>query len=334
MTVRPLDFGSDDEMARMYHLGVAVRTHQRPHVHPATLREVVSAMRYVDPGEDSLVIGSFDGDTLIAMATVWIPLDANLDTVWAQIDVHPDHCRRGHGRMLVAATADQARQRGRTRIIVETITASGSGPDHPYHRFAAALGFRPGLPAVIRRLELPIDSGRLDALAAQATEVAGDRYDVQAVEEVPESLISSLCDCMNRVGSQAPTGDIAWEEERLDAARYQALVRHERELGQRRLTGLAVERSTGDVVAFTELTLRADPNPHVQQGGTLVRSEHRGHRLGLAVKVANLRLLAQAAPARRAVFTGNAAVNEHMVAINDALGFVPFEAETPYYLTL
>lgn len=209
VTIRRLDLGSDDQMARMYRLGVAVRTYQRPHVHPSTLAEVVASVRYVDPGEDFLVIGCFEGDALVAMVSVWLPLDANLDTAWAQIDVHPDHRRRGHGRALVAATADQARQRGRTRIIVETITASGSGPDHPYHRFAAALGFRPGLPAVIRRLELPIDSGRLDALAAQATEVAGDRYDVQAVEEVPESLISSLCDCMNRVGSQAPTGDIA-----------------------------------------------------------------------------------------------------------------------------
>lgn len=321
-------------MARMYHLGVAVRTHQRPHVHPSTLLEVVRSVRYVDPGEDSLVIGSFETDALVAMVSVWLPLDANLDTVWAQIDVHPDHRRRGHGRALVAATADLARQRGRNRIVVETITPAGAGSDHPHHAFAAALGFRPGLPAVIRRLELPVDSGRLDSLAAEAAGAAAGRYGVQAVEVVPESLIQSLCECMNRVGSEAPTGDIIWEEERLDAARYQARVGHERAIGQRRLTGLAVDRLSGQVVAYTELTLSADPNPHVQQGGTLVRAEHRGHRLGLAVKVANLRLLAQVAASRRAIFTGNAAVNEHMVAINEALGFVPFEAETPYYLTL
>ena len=318
----------------MYHLGVAVRTFERPHVHPGTLREVVAAIRYVDPGEDSMVIGSFQGDTLVAMASAWLPLDANLDTVWAQIDVHPAHRRRGLGRALVEATVDQARQRGRGRIVVETITPSRAGPDHPYHRFAAALGFRPGLPAVIRRLGLPIDPGQLDSLTLQTSAWTADRYDVRAVEEVPAAWIPSLCECMNRVESQAPTGDITWEEERLDAARYQSRLAHEREMGMRRLTALAVERRTGQVVAYSELTLRADPHPYAQQGGTLVRSAHRGHRLGLAVKVANLRLLAHLAPSRLAVFTGNAAANQHMVAINEQLGFVPFEAETPYYLPL
>ena len=46
-----------------------------------------------------------------------------------------------------------------------------------------------------------------------------------------------------------------------------------------------------------------------------------GHRLGLAVKIANLDLLAEKAPAVRLIVTGNAQSNAPMIAVNDMLGF-------------
>jgi hypothetical protein len=57
------------------------------------------------------------------------------------------------------------------------------------------------------------------------------------------------------------------------------------------------------------------------QSGTLVVGAHRGHRLGLAIKVANHRALAERFPELEWVVTGNADVNAHMNAINDRLGF-------------
>jgi len=54
---------------------------------------------------------------------------------------------------------------------------------------------------------------------------------------------------------------------------------------------------------------------------TAVRPEHRGHRLGLLVKIAMLDLLTVHEPAVRRIQTDNAASNPHMVAINEQLGF-------------
>ena len=45
----------------------------------------------------------------------------------------------------------------------------------------------------------------------------------------------------------------------------------------------------------------------------------------MAVKVANLRLLQQHSAAVRSLYTYNAGVNEHMLAINRGLGFAPSE---------
>ena len=81
--------------------------------------------------------------------------------------------------------------------------------------------------------------------------------------------------------------------------------------------------ATGDheVVAYTDLIVKADPADRVQQWGTLVHRDHRGHRLGTAVKVANLRALQERFPDRTEVVTSNAEVNQYMVDINDRLGF-------------
>jgi hypothetical protein len=52
-----------------------------------------------------------------------------------------------------------------------------------------------------------------------------------------------------------------------------------------------------------------------------VTRQHRGHRLGLLVKTAMLEWLAVAEPRLERIVTGNAAVNQHMIAINEELGY-------------
>jgi hypothetical protein len=64
------------------------------------------------------------------------------------------------------------------------------------------------------------------------------------------------------------------------------------------------------------------PESIVQQD-TLVTSEHRGRRLGMLTKVANLRRAQSRWPSARSVLTWNANENQHMLAINIALGFKP-----------
>ncbi len=50
-------------------------------------------------------------------------------------------------------------------------------------------------------------------------------------------------------------------------------------------------------------------------------AEHRGHRLGMLLKVANLQELAHYAPEAPLVFTFNAEENRHMLNVNEAVGF-------------
>ena len=79
----------------------------------------------------------------------------------------------------------------------------------------------------------------------------------------------------------------------------------------------------GRLVAFTDLQIPLAQPERAHQAGTLVLSEHRGHRLGALVKVAVLRELAATLPEVRRISTYNSDSNLPMVAVNEALGFRP-----------
>jgi hypothetical protein len=65
----------------------------------------------------------------------------------------------------------------------------------------------------------------------------------------------------------------------------------------------------------------------VDQYATLVLREHRGHRLGMLLKVGNLVHLARERPGHPSVITFNAEENRHMLDTNEALGFVAIAHE-------
>jgi hypothetical protein len=81
--------------------------------------------------------------------------------------------------------------------------------------------------------------------------------------------------------------------------------------------------ATGRLVGYTDLVVAPGTPDLAVQGDTLVLREHRGHRLGLALKVANLRALQAALPHVTTLRTWNADTNTPMLAVNRRMGFEP-----------
>ena len=84
---------------------------------------------------------------------------------------------------------------------------------------------------------------------------------------------------------------------------------------------------TGHLVGFTVLSVPQQAHRSAAQYATLVLREHRGHRLGMLLKVANLVHLERVSPGHPSVTTFNAEENRHMLAVNEALGFRPILVE-------
>ena len=125
-----------------------------------------------------------------------------------------------------------------------------------------------------------------------------------------------------------PAGAIAGGLELWDASRIRDGERRAREAGRTHLNVVAVAPD-GEVAGFTELSLLPD-SPAVEQWDTIVLAPHRGHRLGMRLKLANLVALDEADPDRERIYTWNADENSHMLAINVALGFRPFALESTW----
>ena len=76
------------------------------------------------------------------------------------------------------------------------------------------------------------------------------------------------------------------------------------------------------MVAHTDAFVTPDGRRAVQ-AGTIVAREHRGHRLGLAIKCANLLALEADHPECAVIDTTTNSANAPMHSVNDRLGFRP-----------
>jgi hypothetical protein len=83
----------------------------------------------------------------------------------------------------------------------------------------------------------------------------------------------------------------------------------------------AVCRATGQLAAVTEIGLPRPGEDLGMQFATVVAREHRGHRLGILVKLANLKLIAGHAQSPERICTWNGESNEHMIRVNEEIGF-------------
>lgn len=304
--------------------------HERPWESVWSLPELRARFEHPDAGERTELFAAFDADTLVGGGYAAFPLDDNTDKADVHVMVAPEHRRRGAGTRLVEAMADRAAGDGRSLLTAESSYPFEERETHGYRRFAEANGFRLVNTEVVRLLQLPVGRGLLDRLVTGSAAHHGD-YRIETITgAVPERYLPSYCHTHNQLAVDAPTGDIDFEEEAMTPQRFRQSEQRMKAAGQTRLSAVAL---TGDdqVVAYSDLVVKDDPGERVQQWGTLVDRAHRGHRLGTAVKAANLLTLQRMFPDRTEVVTSNAEVNRNMVDINDRLGFRPV-AVLPMFL--
>ena len=317
-----VDVHDDAQCAAVYAVVMASRTYLRPWDDSDGYEPTVDEWRYEDPSERTEKWAVEDDGQVVGVATLFLSMDDNTDKIWAEVDVHPDHRGRGAGTALAQVLERRARELGRPEVLVEVYLPPDATGEHPYERFAAAQGYTAESTDNVRILDLPVADDVLGRLEASARERWGEAYRLETYTDgLPAELVVGYCRVSNLLNVDAPTGAVDFEAETLTPERYRGYLDLERRQGRRRLTTVAIEEATGEVVAYTDLVLPSGAPTKAWQWGTLVDRAHRGHRLGMAVKVANLRALQQANPERTTVSTGNDATNSYMVGINVELGF-------------
>jgi RimJ/RimL family protein N-acetyltransferase len=106
-----------------------------------------------------------------------------------------------------------------------------------------------------------------------------------------------------------------------DATRVRDAERRMRLQGVRAHTMAVRHDASGELGGFTMVEVGPEQPEWGFQALTAVVREHRGHRLGLLLKLAMMDRLAAAEPQVTRLLTSNSATNKHMIAVNEALGY-------------
>jgi GNAT superfamily N-acetyltransferase len=260
---------------------------------------------------------------VVGVALMEFPMLENPHSTEITLAVHPNHRRRGVGTAIVEKMAERAGADGRRTLNTIVDVPVALAAEHASVPFARSTGFEQTLTGNKRLLRLPFDAGRRDELRAMVAN-APDAHEYRTMAFVapwPEEFLDDHCTLLRVMSTDEPAGDGERQAEHWDAAR---LCENDQLDAAREATVLAAVAQhvrSGKLVATTEISVSKDSPGEAWQQVTVVHPDHRGHRLGLAVKLANLNLLAERAPDVRVVQTGNAAVNKPMIAVNEMMGF-------------
>ncbi|GAB3825692.1 GNAT family N-acetyltransferase [Kribbella italica] len=223
-----------------------------------------------------------------------------------ELSVHPADRRQGIGSRLLDAALQGASENDATTVLADATV--GSAGDH----FLAARGFAVALQLVYTRLTLA------DAKPS-ISPVAGYRL-TSWTGVPPEGLIESFTDARGAM-SDAPVGDIAYGDETWDVERSRQAAEAVAQRGDLLETVAALDESTGEVVAYTELVVPGDGQGDAQHYGTAVVPAHRGHGLARWLKAEQIRQTIIRHPKLAGLLTDTAATNDAMRRTNDSLGY-------------
>lgn len=266
--------------------------------------------------------------------------EGETETAWVLVQVLPEFRGRGIGRALADRAEQHVRDDGRHKILVYNASTELGGrrlpsptgfgsiaADSRETLFLQRRGYRFEQVERVSRLALPLTG--LEQRLQDAVAASGPDYVVHTWERhTPERWIPDMALLLTRMSTDAPSAGMEepediWTPERL----IEQESRSAREQPRHRLTAAAEHVPSGELVAFTELSVPPQRHRAVSQYATLVRREHRGHKLGMLVKVRNLIHLAEKYPGHPSVTTFNAEENRHMLNVNEELGFLPIAYE-------
>ncbi|MCX8453208.1 GNAT family N-acetyltransferase [Paenarthrobacter ureafaciens] len=303
-------------------------------------------LEFSDPYERQIILVAKVDGKIVGTIDIALPLADNIDLAEFTLDVLPEYQRRGVGRHLLEAAEQLARAEGRTMVLVDTNHPATSLTEIPEDQLIPGTG--PGfVPVSSREVDfaqragytlqhieqfsscvLPLDSKLVADLQAEAEEANAGRYALHHwTDRCPERLLEGVAELENAAGEVVHGDDEDDEPAGADTGMvFDAAVLRETEdaaMAQgRRTVVTAVEHvATGKLVGLTTISVLAHRQDVVFQDDTLVLQEHRGNKLGLLIKVANMERLSEQFPDARVIYTWNAPENRYLLTVNKQLGF-------------
>ncbi len=269
-----------------------------------------------------------DRGRVVGVVQVHLPRWDNRHLAIVDVAVDPALRRHGLGRRLFGAAVARARTDGRSVIVVQ-------GWDRPHATgFAAAVGLERASEEAQRRLDVwALDRTALGSVRTEATQRAAGYELLRVPGAVPAPLLPGLLRVTESI-NDAPLDDLDIEDEVATEQRLRAFEAAQQAMGRRIYRVVARQAASGELAGHTLVCVDAEHPWCGWQLDTSVLAVHRGHRLGLLLKVELLDWLAEAEPQLRSLDTWNAVSNPHMEEVNERVGFRLVGHQTAWQLRL
>ena len=168
---------------------------------------------------------------------------------------------------------------------------------------------------------LPLDTKLVAELEAEAEEANAGRYRLHHwTDRCPDQWLEAVAALENQAGEDEVPGPDA-QEMVFDGG----ILREAEEVtiaqGRRTVVTAVEHVASGTLVGLTTISVLALRPDVVFQDDTVVLQEHRGNKLGLLIKVANMERLSEQFPDARVLYTWNAPENRYLLKVNQQLGF-------------
>ena len=293
----------------------AISDAEAPWSQPVTVRSVQGMMKYGWDLEPGRYFGGFADGRLVALGVVHTSEWDNLDLAWLELKVHPEARGRGHGRAMRDHLERVAHEMGRTKLGADAWDGS------PGVAFAERSGYTAASRAVNRRQHLAdVPLEKVKELYADAESAATAYELVRIIGQTPADMLEQVA-LMSAAINDAPLDDLDIEDEVYPPQRvhdYEVAIELR---GHRFYRLLARHRDTGELAGHTIVAVEEERPQMGHQHDTSVVRSHRGHRLGLLLKAGMNLWLAETEPQLETVDTWNAESNDHMIGVNEQLGY-------------
>ncbi|MGH3509642.1 MAG: GNAT family N-acetyltransferase [Nocardioidaceae bacterium] len=319
MEIREIGVGDEPAVRRHWEIGKQVMEYRRPWNWYWAWESAWATIQLKSREFERTLLAAFDGGRMEGTAWIGYPLLDNKHSAFLDVMVPPDGRLRGVGSALCAHAEGLVSGRGRRTVMAEVIVGIDE-VDSPGMAFAEHRGYTMGVSDGMKVVDLFETEPTWAGLVAETEPHHASYRLVTWLDRMPDELVEGYCALQEAFNTQAPMGELDVEPEVWDLDRVRGREEIGRKAGAHEVATAAVA-ADGSMAGVTEVYISDFTPQRGQQSGTIVTPAHRGHRLGLAVKLANHQAVRARFPDCQRLITGNADVNEHMNAVNDALGF-------------